>query len=442
MSKFLKSNSFEIVTLVISIVIVTALALLTLDDGEKTPLENQLISYLMFVFSAIISWIFSKMYSERGATRELAKYGVQLAIGMVVLRRNVAVLKRRISERIASNVPEAFLNDLETVQFALDVFDSQVEGSLKSMTGIIDDALKEQDEVLKLIREKEQTADKRINTIIENESINDDQKALEIDRLKAEMREEIRNAVRNAPLPISFESLREDVPRQVTAGCPHCGADNTFTILGNPGQTKLVKCSNCGRGFNAHVRPGGSIFVRKHLSPAGLVRYPYGPLQSDYEWQSSLKSLKDEFAKLWEAHEFGEIVNIVFASVSELQSRPDEFNVSKLFKRVAELASQGGVPANAVRKMVYYVFRSGVFRFDGAGSYQALISGRYQLQDILGGLCRSMGFQYAKRHRGQPSEEALNEAIRFICDECGLQISRERAREHILDGCFTALGND
>jgi hypothetical protein len=126
--------------------------LIATSDG-KSPKEGAYQAMVLTIASVIASLIVTKMYAEQGYGQNLRDHGVQIAGGIIVLKRQIEVLSewvasKRSQMRAGAHIPEVTDAALEHIEQTLSGFRGMTDAALGGIAGVIGDALAQYESVM------------------------------------------------------------------------------------------------------------------------------------------------------------------------------------------------------------------------------------------------------------------------------------------------------
>lgn len=261
---FWQKNWLTIAIVTILMVVAIAMCFL-LSADHPTPRETALESLILAVFSFTASYLVSKILAEINYNQTLRDNGVQIASGIIVLKRQIGNLSDWTArKKIEFKKDEQVTAALDHVQCTLNMFRDLNDAALGGVAGVIGDALAQYETVMKQVSKirgdvSEETAEiekemqmadpsqfKKLETKIQN--INESSEKL------------ISQLSRQTPLPIPSGPIKKKFDER----CPYCSGPNYFEMIDRPGETRTILCKNCGGRFNAHIAAGLGMFIRKN----------------------------------------------------------------------------------------------------------------------------------------------------------------------------------
>jgi hypothetical protein len=256
---------------IVTILMIVAIAmcfLLATTQPTPTPRETALETLILTVFTFAASYLVSKIFAEMSYSQTLRDNGVQIASGIIVLKRQIEKLsewtgKKRISFKKDGQVDAS----LEHVQCTLDMFRDMNNAALGGIAGVIGDALAQYENVMMQVSAIRGDALERTTEIEKKIQIADSSQvpALqnEIEEIQEKSEKRILELSRQTLLPIPSAPTK----RKFSDKCPYCSGLNEFEMFDRPGETRSVLCRNCGGRFNAHVALGQRVFTRARPRP-------------------------------------------------------------------------------------------------------------------------------------------------------------------------------
>jgi energy-converting hydrogenase Eha subunit A len=249
--------------------------LIATSDG-KSPKEAAYQALILTIASVIASLIITRIYAEQGHGQSLRDHGVQIAGGIIVLKRQLEALSdwiasKRLSMRSSAHTPEVTDAVLEHIEQTLFGFQGMTDAALGGIAGVIGDALAQYESVMEQISRIRLDALHRTREI--QQQIETAESSAEIAALQSQIQEialktdrDIAQLARRSAIPISEPPKRisDDPPtiRAFSSSCPLCSKENSFQMRDRVGETKQLWCEHCQSGFNAHLGFGGQVIVR------------------------------------------------------------------------------------------------------------------------------------------------------------------------------------
>src|SRR5216684_586783 len=111
---------------------------------NHTALETALEAVILTLASILASFLITKMYAEASYTRTLRDHGVQIASGIMVLKRQIESLTEWVAQK-RSHLPngdgiDPYDSILEHVEQTLLGFRDMTDSALGGIAGVIGDA--------------------------------------------------------------------------------------------------------------------------------------------------------------------------------------------------------------------------------------------------------------------------------------------------------------
>lgn len=350
---WLAANWFKMASIVAMCALVwwTAKLLITPQLGGR---EIALITIILTAASMAVSALVAKMFAESASSKSLRDQGVQIARGIMVLRRQIEALSDWVALK-TSTIPDGEFTDLRTagilehIEETLSVFRSMTDAALAAIASVIGDALAQYEDIMVQISKLRAEAAQK-TTAIESEmartSSNVEVMRLQarIEEIKGETEKRITQLARTSALPIPEPSAL----RAVTVQCPNptCKTNNTFEIRDRLGETALRVCSHCGERFNAHITTGNLVIVRRYSVEPGRTN----------------RTLL-EFPRWVPPTVLADLIRIFVSADKRLKAgekTPLELQAEAL--RSQEVVA-GKINANTVRHFLYTLIKSRAFMF-------------------------------------------------------------------------------
>lgn len=281
--EFLQQNWLTLsLTAILALVIVAILYLIARSEPQ-TRREATLEALVLTGLSILVSVLATKVYAELNYSRSLRDHGVQIASGIMVLKRQVEALSdwvvgKRSGPGKSSASPEVVDATLDHVEQTLGGFRAQIDAALGGISGVIGGALEEYEAVREKIGRIRIEAGEETTKI--REEIKTAASSEEVSRLQAQMQEiafQTEKRISQLALKSAFPIPEAPRERPFRANCPYCGKENSFEMTDRLGETRSATCQECGHVFNAHVAAGHQVITRQ--LPLGQIRALATPLQ-------------------------------------------------------------------------------------------------------------------------------------------------------------------
>lgn len=278
---FLRAYVLNILLALVMLGVGAWMAFLIATSDGKSPHEAAYQAMVLTIASVIASLIVTKIYAEQGHGQNLRDHGVQIAGGIIVLKRQIEVLSdwivsKRLAMRTSPHIPEVTDAVLEHIEQTLSGFRGMTDAALGGIAGVIGDALAQYESVMEQISRIRLDALHQTREI--EEKIQFAGSSAEIAALQSEIQEialrterDITQLARKSAIPIPEQPKRlsDEIPVGKMSGtCPMCSTENSFQMPDRVGETKVVVCAHCGSAFNAHLALGGKVIAR----PLGQAR--------------------------------------------------------------------------------------------------------------------------------------------------------------------------
>jgi transcription elongation factor Elf1 len=238
---------------------------------NQTARETALEAVILTSASIIASFLITKIYAEKSYNKSLRDHGVQIASGIMVLKRQMEGLTIWIGEKRASlaelgRTTEPSEAILEHVEQTLLGFKGMTDTALGGIAGVIGDALAQYEAVMDQVstvrlQAFQQTSkiQQEMQTAVSNEEIVKLQTKIQEIGLQTE--KQIAKLARTSALPIPALPPK----RSYTAKCPYCKESSVIEMVDRKGETQVVACEYCGNAFNAHVTAAQTIMTRPSI---------------------------------------------------------------------------------------------------------------------------------------------------------------------------------
>lgn len=346
------------------LMILAAFAMLYLmTEPNRTPRETALEAIILTAASIIASFLITKIYAEASYNKSLRDHGVQIASGIMVLKRQIETLTEWVAQKRASVPREGRfeLSDsiLEHVEQTLLGFRGMTESALGGIAGVIGDALAQYEAIM------EQVSTIRLAGVQQVTKIQKEMRSaatqedfakfqMQLREIAAQTEKQIAKLARSSALPIPDPPLS----RSFTEACPHCSQKNVFQILDRPGETQIIICEFCGNAFNAHVASGHKLLTRK--------TYAFSFRSRVTELQSRVKQVLVDTDYWVEPVQLEPLVPLAISFDQELKKTPETrspFNLQLTILENDELLEQSGISKGTVRTFLKIIYRGKVFQF-------------------------------------------------------------------------------
>lgn len=267
-SEFWKENWVGLSLLILTVTAAFVMFYL-MTRPNQTSLDTALEGIILTVASIFASFLITSIYAARSYSKTLRDHGVQIASGIMVLKRQMEALsdwvgqkRAAISEGGKPNQPSEAI--LEHVEQTLLGFTGMTDTALGGIAGVIGDAFAQYETVMEqvsAIRSEALQKTTQIQQEMQTAASTEEVARLQtrIQQIATQTEKEIAKLARLSALPIpALPPIRSH-----TGKCPYCGLKNVFEITDRQGETQVVPCDFCGRAFNAHVTAGQNITTRR-----------------------------------------------------------------------------------------------------------------------------------------------------------------------------------
>jgi DNA-directed RNA polymerase subunit M/transcription elongation factor TFIIS len=332
-----------------------------------TSRELGLITFILTAASMVASVLATKIYAEEASSKTLRDHGVQIASGIMVLKRQIETLSEWVDDKsneLSDHAPDGLRTQavLEHVEQTLLGFRAMTDAALGGIGGVIGDALAQYEAVM------DQISSTRAEAVVKTTEIERKMEtagsSAELARLEAQVVEiasstekRIAQLARSSTLPIPAISPR----RTVTPLCPYCGKDNAFEMLDRPGETRVRTCQHCGNRFNVHIASDNRVLTRaagvagNAMAPAPGAPQPKVPLG---QW--ALQVLSD----VWiEPSELSRLIALVVSIDKAMKLRGVEKTPHRLQEETLRSTEESGISKAKVRRFFFGAYRSRAFEF-------------------------------------------------------------------------------
>lgn len=361
---FWKDNGVAVVLLVIMAAFV-AWMFYMMTQPNQTPRDAALEAIILTAASIIASYLITKIFAERSYNKSLRDHGVQIASGIMVLKRQmegltdwIGLKRAGLSESGKSNQPAEAI--LEHVEQTLIGFRGMTDTALGGIAGVIGDALAQYETVM------EQVSTIRSEALQKTTQIQQEMQSAatteEVARLQTQMNEialktekEIAKLARSSALPIAALPPK----RTYTGKCPYCRSLSAFEMTDRPGETQVIPCDICGKAFNAHLTAGQTVVTRPLTRKAIQGGEAEGPLDD-----------KDRLGihDCWVSPEQLQIIIPMAIKHDDALKRSDQprtpFNLQALIFDDAAISEDAVLSKSAVRRFLRMVYTGRGFIFE------------------------------------------------------------------------------
>jgi len=153
---FLKTYSLNITLAVLMVALGAWMAFLIATSDGKSPREGAYQAIVLTIASVIASLIVTKIYAEQGHGQSLRDHGVQIAGGIIVLKRQIEALAdwvaaKRNQLQAGLQIPEVTDAVLEHIEQTLSGFRGMTDAALGGIAGVIGDALAQYESVMEQV---------------------------------------------------------------------------------------------------------------------------------------------------------------------------------------------------------------------------------------------------------------------------------------------------
>ncbi len=263
---FVRNNWFRIV-LAITLMIGTLGMLYLMGRPNLTPRDLVYQSILLALASGGVSFLTTQIYGEWTYSQSLRDRGVQIAAGVMVLKRQIGRLvdwvgqKRQGFQERDDERTDAVLDHVEATLIS---FQDMTESTLGEIASVIGDALAQYEALMDQISTIRNEAQERTHAIQEEiKTGHQDERQVEklqeqIAQIRQDTERQISQLARGSVLPIPVSVVKQ----RVAVACPKCGHQAAEDMIQRSGETKPAACASCGSRFNIHLDSSGVPFVR------------------------------------------------------------------------------------------------------------------------------------------------------------------------------------
>ena len=223
------------------------------SDG-KSPREAAYQALVLTIASVIASLIITKIYAEQGHGQNLRDHGVQIAGGIIVLKRQMEALtdwiaSKRVAMRNSAHIPEVTDAILEDIEQRLYGFRGMTDAALGGIAGVIGDALAQYESVMEQISRirldalhQTREIEQKIQTTGSSVEIKELQSRIQEIALRTER--DIAQLARKSSIPIPEQPklLPDEFPvgKTFSGNCPKCSIENSFQMPDRVGETRAA----------------------------------------------------------------------------------------------------------------------------------------------------------------------------------------------------------
>lgn len=281
---FLITHSLNIFLALVMVGLGIWMAVLIATSDGKSPKEGAYQAIVLTIASVIASLIVTKIYAEQGYGQNLRDHGVQIAGGIIVLKRQIEVLSewvvsKRNHMRVGAHIPEVTDAVLEHIEQTLSGFRGMTDAALGGIAGVIGDALAQYESVMEQVSRirldalhQTREIEQKIETAVSPAEIGVLQAQIQEIALKTER--DIAQLARKSAIPIPEQTKRlpEEVPlaKPFSCACPSCSKENSLQMPNRAGETRAMNCGYCGAVYNVHVLSGSRVIARLPGQPRAI----------------------------------------------------------------------------------------------------------------------------------------------------------------------------
>ena len=386
---FFKKNWLQIFSVAIMAAIVIGMGYLlsTPDQTKREILLEQSIATIMAVGA---SFLITKIYAEKSSTQNLRDNGVQIASGIMVLRRHIEGLSEWVSAKRTSKDCAGAAPVLEHVEQTLLGFLDMTNVALNGIGGVIGDALAQYESVMDSIgkiRTKEQAETFELAERME-QAVSSAEAAkiqLQMQEIAEKADQKISELAHQAGLLIPPEIPQK---RYFTGSCPYCGEENQFGMMDMPGQTVPVTCRVCSERFNAHVAAGHRAFTRPippELRRPNLLK-DRKPVSAELNFSEKCRVVLDRQQAWVGSQRLRDLVNMVLSEDRKLRktltlSRSPAQIQKQLLEQGDSMADQVG--RKYVRIFMKLLMNGRAFQFSSRPTFYSTFSNELTEETLL-----------------------------------------------------------
>jgi hypothetical protein len=370
---FLKAYSLNIFLVLVMVGLSIWMSVLIATSDGKSPKEGAYQAMVLTIASVIASLIVTKIYAEQGHGQNLRDHGVQIAGGIIVLKRQIEVLadwvvSKRSQTKAGAQAPEVMDAVLEHIEQTLSGFRGMTDAALGGIAGVIGDALAQYESVMEQISRIRLAAlhqTREIEQKIQSAASSTEVAALQtqIQEIALRTERDIAQLARKSAIPIPEQPKRltEEVPlaKAFSCACPSCSRENSVQMPNRPGETRIVSCVHCGTAFNVHVIAGGRVTVRR---PGQASAVPAG--------KTTLQGMATHRLRKTQAYvdpgELAVVVKQVLSADATLrtgQNRPSPFDLQRVLFLSIGSGELPDVKRATVRIVFKLLFQGRAFKF-------------------------------------------------------------------------------
>lgn len=368
-----------------------------MSKEDLTPFESQVFNFLLFMFSVAASWVFSKIYSEQGASKSLRDYSVQVARGVMVLKSQLEVLTYWVEEKRTAVRDPVTDAHLEHVEETLKGFRAQADATLRGIAGVMGDALKQYQDTMDEINNTRTEATKeaaKLQAAMTAPNAGEFNKAeltAQLQALELRTTQKIEALSQRSSLPISIPQAQ----KIVTVDCPACHHANEIAIADGSGQTRSAKCPRCDARFNVHSSGTGEYFTR--LIGVPLTSTGVGEPATIYVAGTTapepVPGLMAVAGVRMTKPSFTSIAHAIAAIVGASQDRHIQCSIADVQAQLINMRPQLATGLS-VRQLMKMLFWSRLFQFTGPPSFKSPIANRVTPEEVAMAFCRSAGHRF------------------------------------------------
>jgi hypothetical protein len=242
--------------------------------------ETLMIGILVSIFSVLISWILTHLYSQitlRSSTEEVKQlhkenihtYAVKAAEKVFNLSNELDRLNNYLKNIDYSSIDNAEIEVLvlnerlhATIHLA-DTLKSMNDTFLSDWKGVIGDEIRQQQYLEQQINEIQEQLEsqQRTRELLEEHTISYEDLETVQQRIE-EMERRLGEKISRLPFrvrPVMRPVVRQDIPLE----CPNCASVNVSRLRTRKGARKLISCNNCGQSFKVEFEKDGSYKIEK-----------------------------------------------------------------------------------------------------------------------------------------------------------------------------------
>ena len=329
---------------------------------NQSPREAALEAVILTVASIIASYVITSIFAERSYTQSLRDHGVQIASGIMVLKRQLQALTDWVGQKRATLSEGGRANQasdavLEHVEQTLLGFSGMTDTALGGIAGVIGDALAQYQTVMEQVSSIRSEAVQKTTQIEQKIQVADSGEEVaklqnQIKEIAAQTEKQIARLTWSSALPLPNPAIN----KIFNGKCPYCRKTNLLEMLDRQGETQVIPCGFCNRPFNAHVTAAHSVITR--------------PRWEARQYEKTETELQDllAIADSWiDPDQLRMLVPIVLAYDDKLNAsgKPNTpYELQSMIFQDPEKLNENGLSRSAVRRFLKLVYIGRGFTFE------------------------------------------------------------------------------